>query len=568
MKRIIGLFSLLISLSLACQAIIPVPATATPTPPPTATVTASPVPTATSTETPTVASQGPFAPADFLIRLHPDGGLFVGDRVSIEVIAPADLDRDAGYSVQITAPNGEMLAERDFLPFGIGGRSQATFEWTWDTSGVQAGAHDLEFTLLPEDLAWTHTIDLQPASELPAPEPQAEWARAESNCCLIYYLTGTAAERDLERLLASADAQAEDVVSFLEIDFTEPIEIVTMSRVIGHGGFASGDINITYMDRNYAGSDFDLVLHHEMVHILDARLGGGSRPSMFVEGLATYLTGGHFKSELLTPRAAALLILKDDQGSSWILPLDALADDFYNSQHEIGYLQAASLVEFMVESYGWEAFSEFYRDIQNVPGGKPSAAIDEALRAYFEISLSELEAQFVTILGAREVTQDHLDDVRLTVVFYDAVRRYQQALDPSAYFLSAWLPDGAAMRQYGIVADMLRQPSSVENMALETLLVAADEHLDAGQYLEADLALQAVDAVLDAMENLAQKPFDVHALAARHYQVVEWLWQKGYQAQRIQIEEGSIIVEVRGDAAQITVIELEGDISAWHIYGE
>ena len=174
----------------------------------------------------------------------------------------------------------------------------------------------------------------------------------------------------------------------------------------------------------------------------------------------------------------------------------------------------------------------------------------------------------MTILGAREVTQDHLDDVRLTVVFYDAVRRYQQALDPSAYFLSAWLPDGAAMRQYGIVADMLRQPSSVENMALETLLVAADEHLDAGQYLEADLALQAVDAVLDAMENLAQKPFDVHALAARHYQVVEWLWQKGYQAQRIQIEEGSIIVEVRGDAAQITVIELEGDISAWHIYGE
>jgi len=563
MKRILLIIGLFVFLSMACQAVVP-----TPTLTPTSTSTLTPMPTATSTITPAPLLGTEFTSADFLVRTHPDGVLYIGDQVSIEIIAPPDLERGYEYSAQIVAPNGEVLEQQKFSPFGIGGRSQATFEWSWDTSGIQDGAHDLKIMIQPGGLTWIYTVILQPASELPALEVGAQWAYEESDCCLIYYITGTAAERDLERLLTSADAQAEDVASFLQTDFSEPIEIVSMSRVIGHGGFASGDINITYMDRNYAGSDFDLVLHHEMVHILDARLGGSLRPSLFVEGLATYLTGGHFKPEPIVPRASALLELMNDDGSSWYLPLEPLADNFYNAQHEIGYLQAAALVEFMVDRYGWEAFTAFYRDIQPATDSKHSTAIDGALQVHFGISFAELEEDFVDMLRAQEVTRDHMDDVRLTILFYDTVRRYQQSLDPSAYFLSAWLPDGVAMRQYGIVADLVRQPSNVENIALETLLVAADKYLDAGHYAESDQALEAVNAVLEAIENQVQRPFDVHPLAIRHYQVVEWLLRVGFQAQSIWIDGDQIVVEALGDNSQITVIELEGEVAGWQLYGD
>ena len=169
------------------------------------------------------------------------------------------------------------------------------------------------------------------------------------------------------------------------IQFTAPITITLMSRVLGHGGFASQDIDISYLDRNYAGSDFGLVLHHEMIHILDGRLGGDFRPSLLVEGLAVYETGGHFKKEPLMPRAAALL--PGETGLGWYIPLAELADNFYLSQHEIGYLEGATLIEYMVNTWGWDAFSSFYRDIhaceRQQPGVRYQYGFTEALPNFF-----------------------------------------------------------------------------------------------------------------------------------------------------------------------------------------
>jgi hypothetical protein len=162
---------------------------------------------------------------------------------------------------------------------------------------------DLHSAIRP---SWTETVSLAPQSAAPPPEPGAHWATAESDCCLIYYITGTAGERDLEALLEMADAQAADATQRLGIQLAEPVQVIFLPRVLGHGGFAAQDISISYLDRNYAGSSPQIVLHHEIVHILDHRLGGDLRPSMFVEGLAVYLSGGHFKSEPILPRAAAL----------------------------------------------------------------------------------------------------------------------------------------------------------------------------------------------------------------------------------------------------------------------
>src|SRR5512139_3831671 len=157
------------------------------------------------------------------------------------------------------------------------------------------------------------------------------------------------------------EQQAEDASQRMGVSVNESIPIVWLPRVLGHGGFATNEIAISYLDRNYIAGDEATILHHEIIHILDSRLGGELRPTAFVEGLAVYLSGGHFKPEPILPRAAALLpatpecvswnqapppaftpVPAKGCGIGAYIPLKTLLDNFYFEQHEIGYLEAAA----------------------------------------------------------------------------------------------------------------------------------------------------------------------------------------------------------------------------------
>jgi len=512
-------FLLILVLLLACRTLTPA-GFISPAPTRTPLPSASPSPTVTVLPSPSLTpSPDPFTPAPlpptptpfrpslpadqpFEVHLHPDGPLIVGDRVSLEVIAPPGADLK-GYKVEarLDGAQGAMTGPVEFANFGIGARQQATMLWAWDTSGLEAGPHTLTFSILPDGPAWSETVSLQPQSAVPPPEPGAHWATAESECCIVHYITGTEAERDLPALLAMADQQARDISQKMGAEIKDKLPVTFMPRVLGHGGFTSNEVAVSYLDRNYAGSTAAFVLHHEMVHMLDSRLGGDLRPTILVEGLAVYLTGGHFKPEPLIPRAAALLPpasgCRNACGLGHYIPLASLADNFYLSQHETGYLEAGALIQYMVETWGWQAFSDFYRTIHPQTSGSQAQAIDVALQSHFGLTLAELEKRFLDRLRQEALTPEMVNDVRLTIDFYDTVRRYQQALDPSAYFLTAWLPDAGQMRDKGIVADYLRRPSAPENVALETLLTAADVALRAGDTIRAMQLLSAVNADLD-----------------------------------------------------------------------
>jgi hypothetical protein len=248
---------------------------------------------------------------------------------------------------------------------------------------------------------------------------------------------------------------------------------------------------------------------------------------MLAEGLAVYLSGGHYKPEPLLPRLAALLppeagCIPVEQalsggiaqagaapvcGLNRYIPLEELFNHFYFAQHEIGYLEAASLVEFMVESWGWAAFSDFYRDIHPLnataqPAGadrSQSRAVEAALQRHFGLTLAQLEERFLQALKETPVRPQDVEDISLTVRFYDSARRYQLLLDPSAYFLNAWLPDSAQMRKRRIVADVLRCPLGPENSALETLFVTANAYLGQGRYEQVQRLLEAIDVILNRL---------------------------------------------------------------------
>ena len=428
----------------------------------------------------------------FTVRYHPDGPLYVGDQVSIEVIAPEGIDLEHS-EVQVSVKEASMgeMGSAKFGAFGIGGRYQATLSWVWDTQELEPGNYTLVFNINPGVADWTEDVILLSGNGLPAPEPQAHWESVAIDCCVIHYISGTPAARDLAELLEVAEAQSLAVSQGLGSEFVEPIEITILPRVLGHGGFASREIHVSYLDRNYANSNFSQVLQHEMVHILDGRLGGELRPSLFVEGLAVYLTGGHYKPEPLFSRAAVLFEL------GWYLPLEPLADDFYNSQHEVGYLQAGALIQYMVRTWGWEAFSDFYRDIHPHESGNQSQAIDSALQTHFGITFEQLERRFVNELQSQPTNSDLYEDVRLIVSYYETVRRYQQILDPSAYFLTAWLPEGSEMRERELVADYLRRPSTRANITLEAWIILAGTQILVGDFTQAERTLSMVNRALD-----------------------------------------------------------------------
>lgn len=454
--------------------------------------------TAIATPTPTVSiQQEPISIADpgFSVRFHPDGPLYAGDLISIEVIAPPGMDlRDREVAVQLETVIGRYLSTARFAPYGIAGRLQATLTWVWDTSGLEDRDYNLRFAIEPEGTTWIETVHLEPAWEVPPPEPHARWATRESTCCVIHFITGTASARDIDRLLEVADKVAQTAMQQMEGEFAETIPITIVPRVLGHGGFAADEIYVSYLDRNYAGNDFSQVLHHEMIHILDRRKGGDLRPSILVEGLAVYYSGGHFKKEPLFPRAAALLQL------GWYIPLKSLADSFYTSQHEIGYLEGAALVQYLINSFGYARFEAFYRDIHPPSDEQQSTALDLALQKHFSLSLDQLEKRFLSALYRQHINPDLYEDLRLTVAYYDTVRRYQQQMVPSAYFLTAWLPEGKQMRERGIVADYLRKPADYENITIENLLVEADRALRFGNYRHAEELLNQINATLNREE--------------------------------------------------------------------
>ncbi|MGQ0601450.1 MAG: hypothetical protein ACT4QE_07110 [Anaerolineales bacterium] len=516
---------LLVALSLACNTLLPTP-TATPFAP--TPISSATIAAATPTVAPTARVESPSAtpqlqglqPQD--IVFHPGPELYAGDIISFEV----DGSRlDAGWTVAVYH-NDELLGEGELQGFGMAGTPKAALWWVWDTGGL-AGEQTLTIVARPpendtdgEPQSVTLTVTLLPAEQRPQPERNAQWARAESACCIFHYLTGTAAERDIELLQQQADAAFEVVADRLGVERRHKVIFTLLSRLLGHGGFASGEISITYIDRNAAGNNFDTVFVHEGVHILDRAI-ANHRPAFLAEGLAVFIAGGHYKPENLDRRAAALL--------AWerYIPLADLARNFYPAQHEIGYLEAGSLVKYLVDTYGWDQFRMMYATLQPAPDD--ATQLDNALSAHYDKSLSDIEAEWLAHLRGVAIEEGDLADLRLSVALFDTLRRYQQLHDPAAYYLSAWLPDGPEARKRAITADFIRSPKGAQHVALEAMLAAAEQALAQGTFAQVETLLRSVNVVLDAGDPA------VDVLAARYLRAVTDLATEGYELQMMDL---------------------------------
>ena len=321
-------------------------------------------------------------------------------------------------------------------------------------------------------------------------------------------------------------------------------DVYLIDRIIGQGGYAIESMVVSYLDRNYVGGGLNELLVHEAVHLIDRQF-APNRLAFLSEGLAVWVSGGHYKQEDLNQRMAALVEMGRYD------PLSNLIEDFYSVQHEIGYLEAAGLITYLVDLYGWPQVRAFYADTTADDGITLTKAVDANMKLYFDKSLEEIEAGWMDYLETLPRNREAAGDLRATIRLYDAVRQYQKIYDSSAYFGDAWLPSPHDMEKLGATADFTRHPESTVNITLETMLNAASVALQRGNLSQANALTSSVIRVL-ANDGLILDP-----LAGAYRNLVLASIVLGYEVQQISLSGNQAVVSVTGmEGKTLSLIQL------------
>lgn len=434
------------------------------------------------------------------VILHPVPNIYAGDKVTFQLLphVPDGIEvRDVTAAILV---DGIQVAGGPLDRRNWNGQAEGVFEWAWDTTGL-SGDYRIEVVLDPSDaiqggdedplnntVAITATVNI-PTGQV-ARDVAATWETLENSCCIIHVVSGTAAARDLAALAPMMEQAVQQASSRMGVEPSQKLHVYFIDRVVGQGGFAGTDMVVSYVDRRYAGGGVYELLVHEATHILDQQF-APQRISFLAEGLAVWVGGGHYKVENLTERSAALVAI------SQYVPLRDLINNFYPVQHEIGYLEAGGLVTYLIDRGGWNTFKSFYSEVSADDGPTLADAVDVNLQRYYGASLEQIETEWLAALRGTIPSPEALEDLRGTIRYYNIARRYQEIYDPTAHYLSAWLPHPTQVREFGNPADLTRRPEEEINVTLEVMLTAADMAMRAGDYARANVILDSVSNILD-----------------------------------------------------------------------
>lgn len=523
--------------------------TATPSPPPTPTAE----PALLVTAQPSIVPLTPTPAFPWLtgtIHVFPGPRHYAGDRISVEaVVENVGQLEDAGAAV--LSVDGAPLDAVAFAANSPLREDALVFRWAWDTADVEPGTYPIEVSLPVSQADQAQTLStfvrLEPAEDRPAREDMARWGQRLTNCCRLRYLTGTAAERDIVQLSGTVDSAFLVVEERLGLGIANrPVIVTAIDNVWGNGAFVGDQIVVSYVDRSYTGTQLDTVFRHEAAHWTMRPYGTSQTPTLLAEGVAVYAAGGHYRPAPLGERAAALLAL------GRFIPLTELANDFYGQQHEVAYAEAGGLVAYLFETYGRVDFITLY-GLNNVAAETPAAWLDAGFQQVYGATIDEIEAGYVAWLGTQQ-PGDQVDDLRLTIDLYDTIRRYQAAYAP---YEEALPPVDEAIEQ-GIVADYMREPTDVYNVALEAMLLSAQEALNDGDLDRVEDLVHQVNATLDDGDFTRGDVEDYVALARRASQV-------GYEAQRIEVEDGNATVVGIQNWPQLRTLIMERHDGRWEL---
>lgn len=531
--------------------------TAPPTEPP------SPIPPSpTYAPEPTDAADLSINPSD--VFLYPVPDIYAGDKVTFQLLPQVPASIPVNEVVAVILVDGVEIARGPLDRRNWNGQAEGVYEWAWDTSDL-SGDFRVEVILDPDDLiqigdedplnnttALTTTVKIV-AGRVARMEAAATWETATINCCDVHVVSNTAAARDLATLLPMLESAVQTAATRLGEQPSRKLQVYFIDRVLGQGGFAGTDMVVSYVDRRYAGGGLYELLVHEAIHIIDQQF-APRRISFLAEGLAVWASGGHYKTEDLTERSAALLQL------GRYIPLAQLVNDFYPVQHEVGYLEAAGFVTFLIDRGGWNTFKNFYADVVADDGPTLAEALDINCQRYYGASLSALEGEWLATLQNQPPRPEAVADLATTIRYYDIARRYQELYDPTAFFLNAWLPHPTEVRQFGNPADLTRRPKTDLNITLEVMLSVADSALRTGDYSRANVLLDSIQNILDNNGAI------IDPMATSYYKIVQAAQEYGYELHDVDLQGTSArAIATQAPNIRLTSLVMEQRGPVWVI---
>lgn len=500
------------------------------------------------TATVTVAETVPTPVQDLSISpegvfLYPVPEIYEGDQVTFYILAdipPVIEPNDVTVRVEV---RNHLALQGALNGYNLAGDAIGLFAWAWDTTAYW-GDHEVIVTVDPEDTVKIGDEDpdnnqvvlpvsVLPANNRPVRERNQGWEVVETDCCVIRVVTGTAAHRDIELIKQTAQAAAAQAMERLGVPLERKLDLYLIDRVLGQGGYATSNVVISYLDRNYAGGGFYEVLVHELTHLLDRQF-APDRIAFLAEGLAVWAAGGHYKQEDIDQRVRAL------RETNLYQHLPTLINDFYASQHEVSYIQAAGFMNYLITVYGWQQTRDFYASVRPQAGEPYTTAVERSLQEHFGLTLAQFEQEWMAYLDDLPRNGHAVSDVLTTVRYYDLMRDYQLRHDPTAHFLQAWLPYVQELEQRGLTAEVTRHPSDHINMTLEVMLHAVDHAILAGDFNRASV-------ILDSLQRaLVNDGAFIDPLGQNYSEIVQKLTVLGFEVHQ---------VDLRGNEATVHVTE-------------
>jgi len=517
------------------------PATAEPTgtPLPTATEPPPATPTPRPSATPTLDLPAPgsvltLEEIDRDVRVYPGPVHYQGDLLTFEINL------------------GEFVEPGDSpVTFQVDGREPVHVPGEWkgsyllaqfDTAGL-IGEHQLSIEGEHDGVTIneTYQLKLRSANWRPAQEQNPAWVTREVACCILHYITDTAAARDIDWIARTAQQAAEDFDQYPTVDVTEKIDIYFSDRMWFNGAFGgSGELFIVYTDRYYGPTrgekGLEILVRHELGHAVFPIFSNG-------EGLSVYLAGGHYKPEPIPRRGAALL------ETEYYIPGQGPA-----SQHEVIYLHQAAMINYIIETYGWEVLWDYVEEDSKVGNPEPGER-DEIFQRALGVSREMFQEGFLNWLSEHDPGQQ-VQDLQLTIELQEIRRTYQERYAPRPQFLLGSAEETFARPEYLRVN--IREPRTPAHIAVELLIANAQEAINDGRYNRA----RGLIPVIERAVNTGQLD---EPLAREYGEVVLTMAHQGYETVSLDLQGNQARVVVTNSPPELQSFTLHKADGAWQM---
>ncbi len=530
-RILFGHYILLIALGLSSCRSAPTPRALTST---------APQPTATATST----SQPPADLAQLIpvgaVRAYPGPEHYAGDVLTFEIRTDSEAS-DSSASVTLQLDDHESFEFSGNWSFNT-----LVLPLALDTREL-IGTHTLKISTSNGNIDELYSFQVLPESERPAQEENAKWMASEITCCILHYVSGSAAAREIESIEENFRQAAEDFSDITGEKFDERLEVYILDRIWGNGGFGGdGQLVISYTDRYYGptigAQGLQTLARHEFTHA--AGVGAfGDGIDFNYEGLAVYVAGGHYKPEPLAQRGAALFEL------GYYVPVGQSLE-----QHELAYLYPAAMLTYIVETYGADALWKFFAADADTSDGQP-ATLESAIQSTFDLSLTDFDADFRAWLESGD-PGEQLDDLRLTIELQDLRRKYQDIYAPPPYFFLGKASETLAHPEY--VPVVLREAHAPPNVAIELIIANAQQAIIEGDYSKAEQLIDALKEVLSTQE------FE-NPLAKEYIAIAITLTNEGYNLEALNLQDNRALIEVTRDSTELISLVLQRNNGIWQI---